>query len=385
MINVTQPYLPPLQEFTPYLEQIWKNKWLTNNGPFHQQLEAALCDYLQVPYISVFANGTLALLTALQALDIQGEVITTPYSFVATAHSLLWNNITPVFVDVELETGNMNPANIEAAITEKTTAILPVHVYGNPCNHAEIDAIAKKHNLKLIYDAAHCFGVKENGTSICNYGDLSILSFHATKVFNTFEGGAIVCHTKEMKQHIDDLKNFGFRNETTVIAAGINAKMNEVQAAFGLLQLTYIDEAIAKRKAIAELYTKELSNIPGIRLIDSYQLSTINYQLPDNCQLIPDNCKLITHNYSYFPIFISEQEYGKSRDQVYEELKTQGIYARRYFYPLISDFPMYTHIPSAQADKLPIAQLLANEVLCLPIYADLEEADVLKIISLLKK
>src|SRR5690554_6126683 len=210
MINVTQPYLPPLQEFTPYLEQIWKNKWLTNNGPFHQQLEAALCDYLQVPFISVFSNGTLALLTALQALDIKGEVITTPYSFVATAHSLLWNNITPVFVDVELETGNMNPANIEAAITDKTSAILPVHVYGNPCNHSEIEKIAKKHTIKLIYDAAHCFGVTENGVSICNYGDLSILSFHATKVFNTFEGGAIVCHSKEMKQHIDDLKNFGF-------------------------------------------------------------------------------------------------------------------------------------------------------------------------------
>ncbi|OQA94418.1 MAG: dTDP-4-amino-4,6-dideoxy-D-glucose transaminase [Bacteroidetes bacterium ADurb.Bin217] len=378
MINVTQPYLPPLDEFTPYLEQIWKNKWLTNNGPFHQQFEAALCEYLGVPYISVFSNGTLALLTALQALDIKGEVITTPYSFVATAHSLLWNNITPVFVDVDPILGNMDATKIEDAITEKTSAILPVHVYGNPCNHIEINAIAKKHNLKLIYDAAHCFGVKENGISICNYGDLSILSFHATKVFNTFEGGAIVCHTKEMKQHIDDLKNFGFRNETTVIAAGINAKMNEVQAAFGLLQLKYIDQAIAKRKHIAEFYTKELSNIPGIRLIDSYQLSTINYQLPDNC-------KLITHNYSYFPIFISEQEYGKSRDQVYEELKTQGIYARRYFYPLISDFPMYSHLLSAQKNNVQHAHRLAEEVLCLPIYPDLEQVDVEKIISLLQK
>lgn len=295
MINVTQPYLPPLDEFTPYLEQIWKNKWLTNNGPFHQQFEAALCEYLGVPYISVFSNGTLALLTALQALEIQGEVITTPYSFVATAHSLLWNNITPVFIDVDPIFGNLNPLNIEAAITYKTTAILPVHVYGNPCNHKQIEIIAKKHHLKLIYDAAHSFGVKENGVSICNYGDVSILSFHATKVFNTFEGGAIVCHTKEMKQHIDDLKNFGFRNETTVIAAGINAKMNEVQAAFGLLQLKYIDQAIAKRKHIAELYTKELSEIKGIRLIIQ-------------------NSKRITQNYSYFPIFISEQEFGKSRE-----------------------------------------------------------------------
>ena len=376
MIHVTQPHLPPLDEFTPYLEQIWKNKWLTNKGPFHQEFETALCEYLGVPYISVFANGTLALLTALQALDIQGEVITTPYSFVATAHSLLWNNITPVFVDVDPIHGNLDPQKIESAITEKTSAILPVHVYGNPCNHAEIDRIAKKHNVKLIYDAAHCFGVKENGVSICNYGDLSILSFHATKVFNTFEGGAIVCHTKEMKEHIDDLKNFGFRGETTVIAAGINAKMNEVQAAFGLLQLKYIDEAIAKRKQIAELYTKELSNIPGIRLIDSYQLSTINYQLPDNCQLI-------THNYSYFPIFISK-EYGKSRDQVYEELKANGIYARRYFYPLISDFPMYSSLPSACKENLPNAQRLANEILCLPIYPDLEEGEVMKIVSLLK-
>lgn len=380
MINVTQPYLPPLQEFTPYLEQIWKNKWLTNNGPFHQQLEAALCDYLQVPYISVFANGTLALLTALQALNIQGEVITTPYSFVATAHSLLWNNITPVFVDVELETGNMNPANIEAAITDKTSAILPVHVYGNSCNHTEIEKIAKKHNVKLIYDAAHCFGVTENGVSICNYGDLSILSFHATKVFNTFEGGAIICHSKEMKQHIDDLKNFGFRNETTVIAAGINAKMNEVQAAFGLLQLKYVDHAIAKRKTIAELYTKELSNISGIRLIVPHSpLST------HHSSLIIKHSSFIIHNYSYFPIFINAELYGTSRDQLYEELKQHGINTRRYFYPLISDFPMYAHIPSAQADTLPIAQQLANEVLCLPIYADLEKADVLKIISLLKK
>lgn len=365
MIPVTQPYLPPLEEFIPYLKKIWNNKWLTNNGPFHQEFEAGLCEYLDVPYISVFSNGTLALLTALQALEIKGEVITTPYSFVATAHSLLWNNITPIFIDVEPVTGNINPANIEAAITDKTSAILPVHVYGNPCNHKEIERIAKKHNLKLIYDAAHCFGVKENNVSICNYGDLSILSFHATKVFNTFEGGAIVCHTKEMKQHIDDLKNFGFRDETTVIAPGINAKMNEVQAAFGLLQLQYIDQAIAKRKKIAELYNKELSNISGIRLI-------IN------------NSSLIINNYSYFPIFINEQEYGKSRNQVYEELKTQGIYARRYFYPLISDFPMYTHFPSATINKLPHAHQLAEEVLCLPIYPDLDEKAVERVISLIK-
>jgi len=331
----------------------------------------------------------------LQALDIKGEVITTPYSFVATAHSLLWNNITPVFVDVDPILGNLDPQKIEAAITEKTTAILPVHVYGNPCNHTEIDAIAKKHNLKLLYDAAHCFGVQENGISVCNYGDLSILSFHATKVFNTFEGGAIVCHSKEMKQHIDDLKNFGFRNETTVIAAGINAKMNEVQAAFGLLQLKYVDQAIAKRKKIAEIYTKGLSNIPGLRFIthgstcsptNSSGLSTQHSTLSiKHSSLNTHHSSFIIHNYSYFPIFISEQEYGKSRDQVYEELKTQGIYARRYFYPLISDFPMYSHLLSAQKNNVQHAHRLAEEVLCLPIYPDLEQVDVEKIISLLQK
>ena len=366
MINVTQPHLPPLSEFTPYLEQIWKNKWLTNNGPFHQQFEQALCEYLDVPFISVFSNGTLALLTALQALEIKGEVITTPYSFVATAHSLLWNNITPVFVDVDPVFGNLDPQKIKAAITDKTSAILPVHVYGNPCSHTEIDSVAKKHNLKLIYDAAHCFGVKENGVSICNYGDLSILSFHATKVFNTFEGGAIVCHSKEMKQRLDDLKNFGFRDETTVIAAGINAKMNEVQAAFGLLQLKYVEQAIAKRKQIAELYTKELSDISGIRLI-------IN------------NSPLVINNYSYFPIFIQEHIYSKSRDEVYEELKTHGIYARRYFYPLISEFPMYKHFPSANKNNLQHAHCLSYEVLCLPIYPDLSPTDILEICEILKK
>lgn len=371
-IFVTQPYLSPLDEFTPYLEQIWKNKLLTNGGPFHQQFETELSKYLGVPYISVFSNGTLALLTALQALEIEGEVITTPYSFVATAHSLLWNNITPIFVDVDPIFGNLDPNKIEAAITDKTAAILPVHVYGNPCNHNQIDAIAKKHNLKLIYDAAHCFGVKENGISVCNYGDLSILSFHATKVFNTFEGGAIVCHTKEMKQHIDDLKNFGFRNETTVIAAGINAKMNELQAAFGLLQLKYVDQAILKRKHIAELYTKELANIPGIRFIINGSINS------------PTNSPLIINNYSYFPIFINQTQYGKSRNQVYEELKQHGIYARRYFYPLISEFSMYSHLPSAKKENLPLANQLSNEVLCLPIYPDLDLDTVNKIITILK-
>jgi dTDP-4-amino-4,6-dideoxygalactose transaminase len=360
MINVTQPYLPPLEEFTPYLEQIWKNKWLTNNGPFHQEFESKLCEYLGVPFISVFSNGTLALLTALQALEIKGEVITTPYSFVATAHSLLWNNITPVFVDVDPIFGNLDPQKIEEAITDKTSAILPVHVYGNPCNDIEISKIAKKHNLKLIYDAAHCFGVKVDGKSILNYGDLSILSFHATKVFNTFEGGAIVCHSKEMKQKIDDLKNFGFRDEVTVIAPGINAKMNEIQAAFGLLQLKYIDQAIAKRKEIAELYIQQLQNIPGIRLIIHHS-------------------SFITHNYSYFPVFIDENQYGKSRDEVYQLLKDNGILARRYFYPLISEFPMYNQLPSSSNKNVIEALQISKQVLCLPIYPEMEIEIVINI------
>jgi len=349
-ITVTQPLLPPLQEFIPYLEKIWNNKWLTNNGEFHQELEKQLCLYLGVQYISLFANGTLALLTALQALDIKGEVITTPYSFVATAHSLLWNNITPIFVDVDPIYGNLDPSKIEIAISDKTSAILPVHVYGNPCNHTEISAIAKKHNLKLIYDAAHCFGVKENGSSILNYGDLSILSFHATKVFNTFEGGAIVCHSKEMKQHIDDLKNFGFRDEVTVIAPGINAKMNEIQAAFGLLQLKYIDDAILKRQKIASIYRKNLRTIKGI-------------------QFLPEKINTL-YNYGYLPILINEAEFGKSRNAVYELLKTKGFHARRYFYPLISNFPMYKKTNNSQV--FIIAERISNMVLCLPIFPDID-------------
>ena len=362
---ITQPFLPPLEEFFPYLEKIWENKWLTNNGEFHQELEKALAKYLGIPYISLFVNGTLALLTSLQALKISGEVITTPYSFVATAHSLLWNNITPVFVDVDPIYGNLDAGKIESAITENTTAILPVHVYGNPCNHVQIDAIAKKNNLKLIYDAAHGFGVKENGVSILNYGDLSILSFHATKVFNTFEGGAIVSHSLEMKQHIDDLKNFGFRDELTVVAPGINAKMNEIQAAFGLLELKHIDEAIEKRKAIALQYYSELQNIKGIRIlsIDS------QYQ----------------YNYGYFPIFIDEKEYGENRDIVYERLKDQNIYARRYFYPLICEFEMYSHFSSAHLTNLPNAFQLSRQVLCLPIYPNLNEKIILKVVKLISQ
>jgi dTDP-4-amino-4,6-dideoxygalactose transaminase len=364
-IFVTQPCLPPLEEFLPYLEKIWENKWLTNNGPIHHQLEKQLAEYLGVKYISLFSNGTLALITALQALNIQGEVITTPFSFVATTHSLWWNKISPVFVDTESDYLNLDPAKIEAAITPLTTAIMPVHVYGNPCKMEEIQRIADKHGLKVIYDAAHAFGVKKDNNSILNQGDLSILSFHATKVFSTIEGGAIICHTEEMKHHIDNLKNFGFRGETTVEEPGINAKLNELQAAYGLLQLKYIDGFIAKRKSISELYQTLLKDVSGIRF------------LPD--------MKNVTHAYSYFPILIEEDTYGISRDALYEKLKENNIFSRRYFYPLISNFEPYKELISAAPENLPIATLAAKQVLCLPLYVELNHTDIQRICSLLTK
>jgi len=356
MIFVTQPFLPPLDEFEVYLKQIWDSKILTNNGQFHQELEEKLCAYLGVKYISLFTNGTLALITALQALKITGEVITTPFSFVASTNCLHWSGIKPVFCDIEKDFFTINPSRIEQLITPQTSAILPVHVYGNPCNHKEITKIAEKHNLKLIYDAAHAFGVKKDGISVCNWGDLSILSFHATKVFNTFEGGAIVCHDEKMKRHIDDLKNFGFRDELTVIAPGINAKMSEIQAAMGLLHLKYMDVVIEKQKQLAITYRELLSSIDGI-----YYLSDIENVL---------------HNYSYFPVLINEEEYGKNRDDVYEELKKNEIFCRRYFYPLISQFPIYNNLASALKGKMPVAEKIAEQVLCLPIYANLEKEEV---------
>jgi dTDP-4-amino-4,6-dideoxygalactose transaminase len=360
-IYVTQPALPDLKEFIPYLEQIWENKILTNNGPFHQQLEKELAVFLGVPYISLFANGTLALLTALQVLRITGEVITTPYSFVATTHSLWWNNIKPVFVDIESEFCNLDPHKIEAAITPKTTAILPVHVYGNPCKVERIKEIADIYGLKVIYDAAHAFGVNYKGKSICNYGDLSILSFHATKVFNTMEGGAIICHDAATKKRIDYLKNFGFAGETTVMAPGINSKMNEMQAALGLLQLKHYNTNIEKRKIVAETYRKELAVIKGISF------------LPE-----PKN---VASNYAYFPIFVDEKEYGMSRDQLYEKLKRNNIFGRRYFYPLISKFPMYKSLDSANPENLKVAEKIAEQVICLPLYPELRHEEVLIILN----
>lgn len=363
-IFVTQPALPPLEEFSRYLKKIWDSKILTNNGPFHQQFEQALADYLGVKHISLFANGTLALMTALQALRITGEVITTPFSFVATTHSLWWNNIQPVFVDIEPKTFTLDPEKVEAAITPQTTAIMPVHVYGNPCKLERLQEIADIYGLKLIYDAAHTFGVKVKGTSLVNFGDLSILSFHATKVFNTIEGGAIICPDEKTKKRIDYLKNFGFAGETTVIEPGINAKMNEIQAAYGLLQLKYVDQYIASRKAVAEAYREQLKGIPGIRFLND----------------IPG----VHHNYAYFPILVDASEYGKSRDELYEELKRHNIYGRRYFYPLISQFPIYRGLPSAKQSNLPVAEKVAAEVICLPIYPELSLTIINRITNCIK-
>jgi dTDP-4-amino-4,6-dideoxygalactose transaminase len=362
-IYVTQPYLPPLEEFIPYLEKIWENKILTNAGPFHQQLEQELCDYLGVKHISLFTNGTIALVTALQALRVTGEVVTTPYSFVATAHSLLWNGIKPVFVDVDPSTLNLDPAKIEAAITHHTTAIMPVHCYGHTCDVEAIQKIADNYNLRVIYDAAHAFGVKDRNGSVLNHGDLSVLSFHATKVFNTFEGGAIICPDAKTKLRIDQLKNFGFVDETTVVAPGINGKMSELNAAFGLLQLKHIDRALARRKAIDVAYREQLAGIQGIHCLDDSGETESNH--------------------SYFPILV-QSDYPLSRDDLYQKLKDHGILARRYFYPLISDFPMYRSMPSAQCDNLPVAANASAKVLCLPIYPNLQSQEQLRVIEILR-
>jgi dTDP-4-amino-4,6-dideoxygalactose transaminase len=363
-VYVTQPYLPPLEEFIPYLEKIWDNKILTNGGPFHRQLEKELCEYLGVEHIALFTNGTLALVTALQALRVTGEVITTPYSFVATSHSLLWNGIKPVFVDIDPNTLNLDPAKIEAAITPQTTAIMPVHCYGYPCDVEAIQKIADNYNLKVIYDAAHAFGVQDAGGSILRHGDLSALSFHATKVFNTFEGGAIICPDAKTKQRIDQLKNFGFVDEVTVVAPGINGKMSELNAAFGLLQLQHIDEATQQRQRVDLAYREGLKDVKGIRCLQS-----------ENGYVA---------NYSYFPIMV-EPDYPISRDALYQQLKDQNIYARRYFYPLISDFPMYRGMPSAHRENLPVATNAAFKVLCLPIYPTLGQNDQERIVGVIKK
>jgi dTDP-4-amino-4,6-dideoxygalactose transaminase len=364
-ITVTSPLLPNLQEFEACLEDIFQRKWLTNNGHYHQELEKSLAEYLKVPYLSLFTNGTLPLITALQALRITGEVITTPYSFVATTHSIWWNNLKPVFVDVDEKTGNIDPDKIEAAITPHTTAIMPVHVYGTPCDTKRIQEIADVYGLKVIYDAAHAFGVTVNGKSILENGDMSTLSFHATKVYNTVEGGALICRDEATKKRIDYLKNFGFADEVTVVAPGINSKMDELRAAWGLLNLKQVDSAIEKRRHVAELYRESLKNVDGIRFLSDIEG--------------------VRHNYSYFPIFITEKEYGMSRDALYARLKEHNILGRRYFYPLISNFPVYRGLESARPENLSVATKLAAQVLCLPIYADLTDEDVQRVIGVVTR
>ncbi len=377
IITVTSPLLPDLGEFHKLLEQIWERKWITNNGVFHQEFEKALAEYLKVPYVSLFTNGTLPLITALQALRITGEVITTPYSFVATTHALWWNGIKPVFVDVEPTTGNIDPNKIEAAITPKTTAIMPVHVYGKPCNTKAIQEIADKYGLRVIYDAAHAFGVEVNGESILNAGDLSTLSFHATKVFNTIEGGAMIMHDEKTKKRIDYLKNFGFADETTVVAPGINSKMDEVRAAYGLLNLKQIDAAIEARKNVARKYIEALKDIEGISTFPYMEESFGHFSSPHST----GEGAGIKLNYSYFPIFVDAEKYGMTRDELYFKLKENGIYGRRYFYPLISNFSTYHGLPSAAKENLPVATKMAESVICLPIHHGLKDDDIKQILT----
>lgn len=364
VITVTSPLLPSLDDFLPYMQDIWDRKWLTNNGYYHQELEKSLCEYLKVPYISLFTNGTLPLICALQALRITGEVITTPYSFVATTHSLWWNGIKPVFVDIDPMTCNIDPDKIEAAITPKTTAIMAVHVYGKPCDMERIQAIADKYGLKVIYDAAHAFGVEVNGKSILEAGDISTLSFHATKVYNTIEGGALVCHDENTKKRIDYLKNFGFAGETTIIAPGINGKMDEVRAAYGLLNLKQVSAAIESRHQVAVRYREALREIPGIHVMED---------MPG-----------VRHNYSYFPIFVDAERYGMSRDELYFKMKESNVLGRRYFYPLISEFSTYRGLESAKPEYLPVAHKVADSVICLPMHHALSPDDMNLILSIIK-
>lgn len=364
-VTVTSPLLPNLDEFQVLLKEIWDSKWITNNGSFHKRLEAALCEYLKVPYISLFTNGTLPLITALQALRISGEVITTPYSFVATTHSIWWNGIKPVFVDIDPSNCGLDPDKIEAAITPRTSAIMPVHCYGKPCDMERIQSIADKYGLKVIYDAAHAFGVEVNGKSVLEYGDMSTLSFHATKVYNTIEGGALVMHDEATKKRIDYLKNFGFTGETEVVAPGINSKMDEMRAAYGLLNLRQVDVAIEKRHQVAIRYREALRGIKGIRFFE--------------------DMPRVKHNYSYFPIFVDAEQYGMTRDELYEKMREHHVLGRRYFYPLISEFSTYRGLDSARAENLPNATRIANEVICLPMHHELGEDDIQRVLDCIIK
>lgn len=364
-ITVTSPLLPNLDDFHEMLKEIWKSKWITNNGDFHKQLETELASYLKVPFLSLFTNGTLPLITALQAMRISGEVITTPYSFVATTHALWWNGITPVFVDIDPQTCNIDVNKIEAAITSRTSAIMPVHCYGRPCDTRAIQDIADKYGLKVIYDAAHAFGVEVDGSSILNEGDMSTLSFHATKVYNTIEGGALICHDAKTKQRIDYLKNFGFAGETTVVAPGINSKMDEIRAAYGFLNLRQVDSAIEARHQVAIKYREALKDVYGITFFDDIEG--------------------VRHNYSYFPIFVDEEKYGMSRDDLYFKMRDANVYGRRYFYPLISTFSTYRGLHSSNPDNLPVATRIANQVICLPMHHALSDEDIQRTIDLIVK
>lgn len=364
LLTVTAPLLPDLEDFNNLLKEIWASKWITNNGRFHQQLEKELAEYLKVPFLSLFTNGTLPLITSLQALEVKGEVITTPYSFVATTHSIWWNGLKPVFVDIEPSTCNIDPSKIEAAITPQTTAIMPVHCYGKPCDINAIQDIADRYGLKVIYDAAHAFGVEVDGDSLLNAGDMSTLSFHATKVYNTIEGGALVMKDEETKRKIDYLKNFGFRNEVEVVAPGINSKMDEMRSAYGILALRQVDDAIEARHRVAVQYREALKNVPGVRFFED---------MPG-----------VKHNYSYFPVFINAEEYGMTRDQLYFKLKESNVLGRRYFYPLISTFEPYRTLPSSAAENLPVATRIADEVICLPMHHELSEADVERVTGIIK-
>ena len=364
-ITVTSPLLPDLEEFHALLKEIWDSKWVTNNGSFHKQLEKELAEYLKVPYISLFTNGTLPLLTALQALRITGEVITTPYSFVATTHSIWWNGCKPVFVDIDPATGNIDPDKIEAAITPRTTAIMPVHVYGKPCDTKRIQEIADKYGLKVIYDAAHAFGVEAHGESVLTAGDMSTLSFHATKVYNTLEGGALVMHDAETKKRVDYLKNFGFAGETEVVAPGINSKVDEVRAAYGILNLRQVDAAIEARHQVAVKYREALRPVEGITFMDD---------MPG-----------VKHNYSYFPIFIDAEKYGMTRDELYEKMRSHNVLGRRYFYPLISTFSTYRGLESAAPKNLPNAHKMADSVICLPMHHELSAEDIHRVLELIVK
>ena len=378
LITVTSPLLPNLDDFTAELKKIWDSKWITNNGSYHKQLEAALAEYLKVPYVSLFTNGTLPLMTALQALRITGEVITTPYSFVATTHSIWWNGCKPVFVDIDPATGDMDPNKIEAAITPRTTAIMPVHVYGKPCDTKAIQDIADKYGLKVIYDAAHAFGVEvpaeEYGleaydgkglAGILNAGDMSTLSFHATKVYNTIEGGALITHDEKTKKRIDYLKNFGIADEVTVVGPGINSKMDEIRSAYGLLNLKQVDAAIEARHQVAIKYREALRPVEGISFFDD---------MPG-----------VKHNYSYFPIFIDAEKYGMTRDDLYFKMKSANVLGRRYFYPLISEFSTYRGLESAAPENLPNAHKMADSVICLPMHHALSDEDIQRVLDCIVK